>query len=143
MEIGNTCFRMPGDRLKPAAETRFRYGSDVANERQVANTPRSPANVAERVSSRAEEGPSLKRTETPQAGKRRTTRLGTIHDLARRWQVAPKTIRNWLSSGQLQLGIKVCGQLRFDIQEVIEYERQHCIANSKKSNADATRGGDE
>jgi hypothetical protein len=70
-------------------------------------------------------------------------RLGTVEDLARRWHVSPKTIRNNLSSGRLILGTKILGRIRFDIDEIIEYEKQHRIANrTRKDNAEDMRGGD-
>jgi hypothetical protein len=52
-------------------------------------------------------------------------RLLTVDDLARRWRVSPKTIRNNLSSGRLILGTKILGRTLFDLGEVIAYEKQH------------------
>lgn len=56
-------------------------------------------------------------------------RLLTVDDLARRWRLSPKTIRNNLSSGRLILGTKILGRTRFDLEEVIAYEEQNRIAN--------------
>jgi hypothetical protein len=56
-------------------------------------------------------------------------KLGTVEDLAKRWSLSPKTIRNNLSSGRLKLGSKILGRHRFDIEEVRAYERENQIAD--------------
>ncbi len=77
-----------------------------------------------------------------QAARRKLpTRLGTVEDLARRWRMSPKTITNNLSSGRLKLGTRILGHVRFDIKEVIEYEKQHRVANrTRKDNAESKHG---
>ena len=55
-------------------------------------------------------------------------KLGTVDDLAKRWSLRPKTIRNNLSSGRLKLGSKILGRHRFDIEEVRAYESENRIA---------------
>jgi hypothetical protein len=81
--------------------------------------------------------------EASQPKKREKTKiLGTVEDLARRWRCSPKTIRNNISSGRLKLGTKILGRRRFDIEEVLEYERENRIA-AKDARAPTTprRGG--
>lgn len=69
------------------------------------------------------------------------TRLGTVEDLARRWRMSPKTITNNLSSGRLKLGTRILGHVRFDIKEMVEYEKQQRIAvRTRKDNVERTRG---
>lgn len=72
---------------------------------------------------------------------KRSRRLGTVEDLARRWKLAPKTLSNNLSSGRLKLGTRVLGHVRFDIAEVLEYERANRISNRKCKDKPETKGG--
>jgi hypothetical protein len=65
-------------------------------------------------------------------------RLLTVDDLARRWRMSPKTIRNNLSSGRLILGTKILGRTLFDLDEVIAYEKQQRIANKRRPNIEVT-----
>jgi hypothetical protein len=61
---------------------------------------------------------------------KKAKRLGTVDDLAKRWRCAIKTIRNKLSSGELDdlPRIKIFGRVRFDLNDVVEYEHRHRIA---------------
>lgn len=57
---------------------------------------------------------------------RKHQKLLTVGDLAKRWNVAAKTIRNNLCNKKLKLGTKVFGHsLRFSVDEILKHEREN------------------
>lgn len=90
----------------------------------------APSRAQQKKSTPSQEAGSVVNAEEPKTAehRKRRKRFSTVNDLARRWNISPKTIRNNLSSGRLQLGTKILGRIRFDIREVVAYEKMRGIA---------------
>jgi len=71
---------------------------------------------------------------TAQPNNQPPSQLRTVDDLAERWRVARKTLRNKLSSGELDdlPRIKIFGRVRFSLDDIVAYERTHRV--SKRGN---------
>ena len=51
-------------------------------------------------------------------------KLLTLDELAKRWSMSPKTIRNHISQGKLPIGTKPAGRWLFSIGEVLSLEKE-------------------
>jgi hypothetical protein len=54
----------------------------------------------------------------------------TEEELAARWQLAPKTLRNARIAGRLVSFVKIGGCVRYRLSEVIAFEEEHSVRST-------------
>jgi predicted site-specific integrase-resolvase len=52
----------------------------------------------------------------------------SIDDLAKRWALEPKTIRNWLGKSKIPFATKIGGVWRFPLDRVEKYESEQMVS---------------
>lgn len=52
-------------------------------------------------------------------------------ELAKRWRKSPGTLRNWRSGGRGPKYIKIGGEVRYLLQDILRYEKAHMSPETK------------